>query len=291
MNRLAIVLAVGVVCVSGMAVEARTWTDIYGNQLNGTFRAFNKNNGIVTITLNGRRILAPFSGFCRDDRDFIIEELRKDGREAEVERYDTPIPEMTEQQNQFGPGGGGQEQPGAAGVPSGGGPAVGGPARPIAGGLPGGGNFSPGTGVPGIAAGSGPQYSPPGVAANGGFPGQGNAFPQTSPIPPSGLPTAPSLAGSGIPGADPMLPRATPVVPAGQPPVAAGGYGSDPRFPQAGPAHVDSGWSGPSQDSWNRSSRSQSNEAYESGRKGGQVMAYVFMAAVVVAVVVWFARS
>ncbi len=111
MNRRTIVLTVCMLCLIGSTAWARIWTDIQGNTMAGSFKAFNKTTGMVTITLNGRRIPVPFSGLCREDRDFVIEELKKKGRDKDVAKYDTPIPDPSTLQNRFNNG-----AEGAAGV-------------------------------------------------------------------------------------------------------------------------------------------------------------------------------
>lgn len=299
MNRFILGIAVCAICLSATAASARTWTDLYGNELNGTFKSFNKNNGMVTITQNGRRIPVRFSGLCRDDRDFIIDDLKKKGREDEVAPYDTEIPDRETLQNQF------NREPGA-GNPSAGGvrPGLANPVGP--------GGIDVNEAAPTFPAGSGDGASPagrqiPGLPATppGGVPGfnaggfdgkarlpgtQANVVPQANPFPQAGPPAASSLAGSGIPGADPTLWSSAPAYPAGP----AGGKAAGPGMPMSHPGvsgtPPPSGeWTSPADSPWNKSSGS--NSAYESGRAMGKVFAYLFMAALAIGIVVWVIRD
>ncbi|MDA0835783.1 MAG: hypothetical protein O2955_13945 [Planctomycetota bacterium] len=249
MNRIAVGLVVCLISLSSTMAQARTWTDIFGNELNGTFKSFNKNNGIVVITQNGQRISAPFSGFCRDDRDFIINELKKSGRQNEVAKYDTEIPDVQSSRDRFnrGPGAGQPQIPqhdlGNGAAPAGGAspgvppgfeakgampnfPAGAGGAFPAAGnfptppGMPGQFPGRPGMqNVPGIA--HAPAFDQNQIAGKGAMPQRpADSFPQAGP------PAAHSFQGGGIAGVDPAMSSTFPQGPiAGEPPVHT------PQFP------------------------------------------------------------
>ncbi|MFN0196581.1 MAG: hypothetical protein ACKVT0_07535 [Planctomycetaceae bacterium] len=171
MNRRAIVLSICLLCIISSTAWARIWTDIQGQTMAGSYKAFNKTTGMVTITLNGRRIPVPFSQLCREDRDFVIDELKKKGRDKDVAKFDTPIPDPSEVQNAFQNGGrpGQPNQDVAAGLDAG---KAGMVNRPGAGvGMPGGQPFGlPQPGAfptqPGMPAGAGPMAGRPGMSSN-----------------------------------------------------------------------------------------------------------------------------